>query len=830
MVRKGFVLTPLSAAVIAALGPTLPALAQDDVARLEEIIVTATKRELNLQDVPHSIDVISEIQLERMGAMDLEATMRAIPSVHLTALQPGQNQLTMRGISAEVFEYTRDAQVAVYLDEQPMTSNAQQVGIRNIDMNRIEALPGPQGTLFGSSSQSGTIRYITNAPKTDRFEAEVQGRWGTTSGAADSYDLSGILNIPLLEDKLAVRLVAYSSHDGGYVDNVFGTSFTGNYDNAALVEQDHNEYDVDGGRLHVLWNMSEKWSTSLSFVGENTSAPGAWDSDAALDDYQVTRFHEEFRDDNWTSASISVSGDLGFADLTMTATRFERDIVYEYDLMAYSQKRDYVYGYRCNAGYYYSCAYYSEFLPSFIFNDQQQERTAFEMRLVSQGDTRFQWMVGAYYEDFLNEWFYGAKIPGWQDTIMGSAANFYAYYYGVNSNYYNNYTPNVNQVYPLPPTDIGFSENFTQTVKQTALFGEIGYDLTDDLHVFAGLRWAEVDRDKLQRDLFPGALLPSGDRAAGDGSFHDVGTDSDTIYKLGLQYSFTDDVMVYGLYSQGFRVGGANSQRAFVTGQIPATYTGDFLNNYEFGVKSQLADGRVKLNVSAYLMVWDDYMQGVSFDQWWLQGTVNAGSAEATGIEGTVQWKVTDRLTFSTNFSVNDTEFQDNYCADYVNNVHLGCVEGTNGDAVYTSLDGDGEEIPADIVTGMIMPNAPESKLWASLYYEVPNVLGGDLWFYYDYSYQAESWSGISEVRNQDTDGLSPSWTFSNFSTGLNLASQLDLTVTINNVFDETGFSYTYTGEGGNADVFGSDRYQRQRAQSRPRTVWLTLRKGFGGT
>ena len=137
MVRKGFVLTPLSAAVIAALGPTLPALAQDDVARLEEIIVTATKRELNLQDVPHSIDVISEIQLERMGAMDLEATMRAIPSVHLTALQPGQNQLTMRGISAEVFEYTRDAQVAVYLDEQPMTSNAQQVGIRNIDMNRI---------------------------------------------------------------------------------------------------------------------------------------------------------------------------------------------------------------------------------------------------------------------------------------------------------------------------------------------------------------------------------------------------------------------------------------------------------------------------------------------------------------------------------------------------------------------------------------------------------------------------------------------------------------------------------------------------------------------
>lgn len=829
---KLFAMTPLAAAVVAALSPSGPALAQDDdeAVVLDNIIVTATKRPLNMQDVPQSIDVLSDVQLERMGAMDLEATMRALPSVHLTALQPGQNQLTIRGIAAEVFEYTRDAQVAVYLDEQPMTSNAQQVGIRNIDMDHVESLPGPQGTLFGSSSQSGTIRYITNAPKTDRFEGEVEGRWGTTSGGADSYDISGILNIPLVDDKLAVRLVGYSSHDGGYVDNVFGTSFTGNYDNADLVKKDHNEYDVDGGRLHVLWNLSDNWSTSISFVGENTSAPGAWDSDAALDDYQVTRFHEEFRDDDWTSASLTVNGDLGFADLSLTATRFERDIVYEYDLMAYSQKRDYVYGYYCNAGYYYSCTYYAEFLPSFIFNDQQQERDAVELRLVSKGDTRFQWMVGAYYEDFLNEWFYGAKIPGWQDTIMGSAANFYAYYYGVNSNYYNNYTPNTNQVYPLPATDIGFNQTFTQTVKQTAVFGEVGYDLTDDLRVFAGMRWAEVDRNKLQRDLFPGALLPAGDRGSGDGSFNDVGSDSDTIYKLGLQYNFNDDAMVYGLYSQGFRVGGANSQRAFSTGRIPQTYKGDFLNNYELGIKTGLANGRVTLNASAFFMEWEDYMQGVSFDEWWLQGTVNAGTAEATGLEAQLRWQVNDSLSFSANISASNNEFQDNYCSDFVNNVHLGCVRGMNGDPVYTSLDGDGNEIPADILAGMKMPNAPDAKAWASLYYDIPNVLGGDLWFYYDFSYQAESWSGVDEVRDKDEDGRSPSRTFSNFSTGLNLANQLNVTVTVNNLFDQKGYSFSWTGEGSNADTFGSARYQRQRAQDRPRTVWLTLKKGFGGT
>ena len=130
----------------------------------------------------------------------------------------------------------------------------------------------------------------------------------------------------------------------------------------------------------------------------------------------------------------------------------------------------------------------------------------------------------------------------------------------------------------------------------------------------------------------------------------------------------------------------------------------------------------------------------------------------------------------------------------------------------------------------MTMPNAPEFKAWASLNYTVPNVLGGDLWFYYDFAYQDESWSGVGEIRENDLDGLTPSMTISNFSTGLRLPKELDITVTVNNLFDQNGYTYTWTGEGGNADRFGSDRYQRQRAQHRPRTVWLTLKKGFGGT
>ncbi|MFZ9053894.1 MAG: hypothetical protein ACO22K_12840, partial [Woeseiaceae bacterium] len=176
---------------------------------------------------------------------------------------------------------------------------------------------------------------------------------------------------------------------------------------------------------------------------------------------------------------------------------------------------------------------------------------------------------------------------------------------------------------------------------------------------------------------------------------------------------------------------------------------------------------------------------------------------------------LSDNLSFSANLGFFDNEFKDDFCPNYENNVNLGCVDDTTD---------------REIVAGMTMPNAPEFKAWASLNYTVPNVLGGDLWFYYDFAYQDESWSGVGEIRDNDPDGLTPSMTISNFSTGLRLPKELDITVTVNNLFDQNGYTYTWTGEGGNADRFGSDRYQRQRAQHRPRTVWLTLKKGFGGT
>ncbi len=806
-------LTPLAAAIITALSPAGPALAQEIDETIDMIIVTATRRELNLQDVPQSIDVLSADEIAKMGARDLQSTLRALPSVTLTALQPGQNSLVMRGVSSGAYEYYTEAQVAVYLDEQPLTFNSQQVGVRSIDMARIENLPGPQGTLFGSSSQTGTIRYITNKPSTDGWAGQVEARYGTTKGGDDSYDISGVINIPV-SDSFAIRAVGFTSLDGGYVDNVFGTSFSGNYDNANLVENDFNEYEVAGGRIHALWNMSDRWSALFTVVGENTTADGVWDSDAALGDYKVTRFEDEIRTDDWVSASLTLNGDLGFADLTFTYARFDRDIVYEYDNMTYRQWA---------SAYYYNDypfpLYNTDYYRSIVFNDQVQERDTFELRLVSSGDSRLQWMAGAYYEDILDQWFYGGRVPGLENTTSWYYANAYAYYYGVNSNYYNNYTPNTSITYPLAPTDNFYVNILDRSISQTAFFGELSFDLTDDWTVHGGIRWAEYDRNIFESNAVPEGLPAFGDWGDGDGSQRAIGKDSDTIYKFGIRYNIDDDRMVYGLFSQGFRVGGFNAERASRTGEIPRTFGSDLLDNYEIGIKSQWLDNRLTINASAFYMKWSDYQGSFTGSPWWVRGNLNVGDAESTGIEVQIDWQATDNLSIGVNLFAGNPEFTDNFCAIYVGGVEQPCPVDGNG-----NIDPDDLEVRK----GMPMPNSPERTAHASIFYTVPNVLNGDLWFYFDYSYSSETWNNRGNIVDNDRRGISPSWSWSSLSAGLELQNQWDIEVQIANLFDDSGYSYVGTWESYAAEYFGDPRYRRMRAQDRPRTVWLTVRKGFG--
>ena len=803
-----FAMAPLALAIANLILPST-SFADEEPKTIEEILVTATKRAENLQSVPQSITAFSGDTMDIMGINSMSDYINALPSVTLTATQPGRNNLAMRGISSGSGEYYTDGQVAVYLDDIPMTTNSQQVGVRPIDMQRVESLHGPQGTLYGSSSQTGTLRLITNKPNHDGLTGSLETSYGMTGGGDNSYDINGHINIPLIEDVLSMRAVLYSTKDGGYVDNVAGASLSGSHRNDDpgynVVDENQNEYGTLGGRVMVALKFNENWNALLTVVTENSELDGTWETDPLLGDYKVTRFIDENREDDWLTGSLTLEGDLGFADLVVSATHVERDIAYNWDNDVYTQYKDRYYGNGYNAyGYLYGL-YNTEYNRSFIFNDQSQERDTVEIRLASKGESRLQWTAGLFYEDVYDEWFYGSSNENLRDTTAWAYAQNYAYYYGV-ANYYNSYTPNPNQAYPLTDSGLGYVNIFKRSVKQIAVFGEVTYDITDDLTVKGGFRWSEFDRDEVSLNYFPDGLITAGIADGGDGATRSQGKADDAIYKLALNYHINDDVMVYGLYSQGFRLGGSNSPRAFATGEVTATYDSDTLDNYELGVKSYWWDKRVKLNATLFQMKWSDYQQSATFKQWWNRGTLNAGDAGSTGIELDLGLQATDNLKINLSLFSADAKFDDD---------------------IYFSALADTTTGDVDIRKDMDLPSSPDLKGHVSVLYDIPGMLGGDAWVYFDRSYQSETWNGTSDIVANNRNGLSKSYNVSNLSFGLDMPDGLNVTLQIDNVFDNNGSTYVSTSGNTYGDLFDDNRFHNERTLERPRTTWLTVRKTF---
>ena len=259
--QQKFALTPIAGAVAAALAPAHQVLAQDE-GGLEEIVVTATKRSLSVQEIPASVQAITQESLAAMGAKNMEDFARFVPSVNVVTYGNGSDTVVFRG-AITGSGYIAQSTSAVYLDEISLTTTGSQPSPRMVDIERVEALSGPQGTLYGSDSQSGTMRIITNKPVLNEFGAEIDVELRAGEKSEESYRGSVVFNIPLIEDKMAARFTAYSDRDGGYIDNVFGhTADTsalgtvypagfGSLDNSASVEDDWNDSETQGARLHL---------------------------------------------------------------------------------------------------------------------------------------------------------------------------------------------------------------------------------------------------------------------------------------------------------------------------------------------------------------------------------------------------------------------------------------------------------------------------------------------------------------------------------------------------------------------------------------------------
>jgi outer membrane receptor protein involved in Fe transport len=798
-------LTPAAAAVVSALQPAGTALAQEnnDDMVIDEIMVTATKRAMNIQDLAQSITALTEEDISRQGISSMEDIIKSIPSMTLAADQPGRNKIVFRGLNTGSGEYRTDSSAAVYLDEIPMTSVSQQLSPRMVDIERIEALPGPQGTLFGSSSQAGTIRYITNKPDTGEFSGSIDTMFSTTKGGDGSYDISGHINVPVA-DNFAIRAVAYQANEGGWIDNVLGDSLSGYEDNADIVKDNQNEWTITGGRLAAKWEISDDWDVLGSIISEKSETDGTWWTDPALGDEHITAFHDEFREDEWTTYGLTIKGDLGFAELTSASAYIDRSVVYQWDNHMYDSYKSAGANYYdpysyCYNGYYYLCGLYDlDYILGYYFNDQTQTRFSQEIRLTSTGDSRLHWMAGLFYEDVEDEWLYSSVNPGLANTAAFAYAQYWAYYY--------NYA-GYDNVYPLPGTDNWWYQEYSRQVKQTAVFGEVTFDITDAWDVTVGGRWFENDRDRYERNTFP-QDFPAFGAIDTDGVDEVSGKTDDTTFKFATTYRFNDDHMLYLGASEGFRLGGFNSVRASDAGYVPREYDPDKVNNYELGNKSTFWNGRLRLNATAYLMKWDDIQQQRWNDGplWWQNGTINGGKAESKGIELYASVYLTDQLRFSANISAGSAEYTD------------------------AILEADGS---VNTPEGTDMPYAPDYKYWFGIDYTIPDALwGGDIWMRYDQSGSADSRNGRAWIDGDTGDvvqaDLLPSWNIGNAIIGWQSESW-QVNLRINNVWDKKYLQSFSNGDNWIVDEWFPDetRFRDFGVYNRPREVSLQIRKDF---
>ena len=572
-------------------------------AQLEEIVVTATKKAQSLQDIAGSVQAITEDQLKKAQVVNMEDYAKLIPSMSYVNYTPGTGKVYFRGIADDNGTFIAEESTALYIDEQPVTQAGMAVDVRMIDIARIEALAGPQGSLYGSSAQSGTIRIITNKPDPSGFSAstDLTLRASATSPRnEDSWEISGMVNVPI-SDNFAIRAVGFTATDGGFVDVIDGQSarfglVNNTAHNPSAVREDVNTFESQGGRIFGRWEMDDGY-IQAGVSMQNNSADGYSHFDPTIGDLQKIAFYDEPRDDDWTQLSLTIEKDLGFAKLISATSYFDRDVYYVNDRSTYSMYFGtfcyYYNGYASSSRYCFQpvgTSYAYNDVPGFNELFQWNSSKTQEFRLSNQTD-ELDWVAGFFYQEREEGWDFLTQTVGYRDSAgyasqMASVAT---------------YLPDR---LPVAPTDVWWASYDRTTWETMAVFGEINYRFNENMELTVGGRYFDREADKAywvenpKGALTADGILPKNKR--------DNPSSSDFVPKVSIKYNFSDDTMAYILYSEGYRPGGVNRGRSSAP-IYPDKYDADYLDNYEVGVKTTLADGRVRLNATYFTMDWDNY-------------------------------------------------------------------------------------------------------------------------------------------------------------------------------------------------------------------------------
>lgn len=648
MLRKGKSRLLASAAMSAFVAT--PALADTD---RDEILVTATKRAQAIQDVPFSVNAQTQSDIQRTGSQNLEDLSRNVAGLAIQNLGPGQSQVGIRGVSAG--QIVRDQpgvkeQVGIYLDESVISLSLFTPDIDLFDLNRVETLRGPQGTLFGSGSVGGTIRYITNQPTTERFEGMIEGNVNAIDGGGVGGHVKGVLNIPFNE-RLAMRVVGYHTEYAGFIDarregggvskNINdGKRYGGRVALRAELTDDivvtprvlYQKVETDGFNRQEIFNLFANPFT--------TSRPPV-----TFGEREQHLLLKEGFEDEVVIADLTFEIGLGPVSFTSITSYIDRDILVSRDASALTGSVSVDLGFPDAA----------VLLPSNLRDTTSLQQITQEARLSSTNDSGFHWLVGVFYSKTDRDYAQRLPTPGYDGFVDA------AFGAGTSAAVANGFGP-----------DSPYNANLPYDIKQVAIFGEVTLDLTERFHVTGGVRWYDF---KEERRFLSGGLFSNGDDQVDS-------TQSDGFSpRFLVSYALTDEVTVNAQASKGFRLGGVNDplNATLCTADDLAIfgsfqdYDDETLWNYEAGVK--INTGRTTFNAAGF---YTDIKN--------LQVTLDAGScssrisfnvpdAHTVGFEWELKHEVVTGLDFSVAGSWLNAEF-DSTVVDGSSNVIAGLRDG----------------------------------------------------------------------------------------------------------------------------------------------------------
>ncbi|MGH8129777.1 MAG: TonB-dependent receptor [Steroidobacteraceae bacterium] len=771
----------LTAAISAVLSMASGAAAAQETVGLEEVIVTATRRAERLQDVSESISAFDATAISMRGLQQMDDIVKYIPGMSIAQREPGGTTLVFRGVASSGIQFGAVSSSALYLDEQPITQSGRNPDPRLIDVERVEALRGPQGTLYGASSQSGTLRVITAKPDPSGFDAWAEAQLTSVSDGGEGYDVSAMVNIPLAEDRVSLRLVGFAAEDAGFIDNVLSDSQGGTFDNADVVEEDINTVETTGGRAALRFDFTESVDVTLGAIFQDVSANGHSDVNLGRGDLKQVRFEEESLDDRWYQFGLTLNAATPIGDLVISASYFDRDFHYEADAT------DYEFSFN-QAAIYYDFEFYNfgGDPRGFAQNDEQTEITTFEARLQSpaDSDSRWSWLAGAFYSKEEGHTQFDSFVRGYADTPAFTYISYLEYYY--NGEF-------------LEPTDQWWIGLYDTELEQRAVFGEVGFDVTENFTITAGARWFEYERFfALHQEA------PVGFNGGPFTTFTDEVADTEesgSVSKLNLTYRFDEDHLIYATWSEGFRNGGTNPVRP--ASILPRSFDSDELTNIEFGAKTEWLDNRLRFNIALYSMEWDDFAVQIEDPQdlVFQLGYVNLPSAEIQGIESELSIAISEAWQIDATLGYNDAEVSE---------------------ATILTLTGpppDNEVFEIPITKGARLPLTPDWSASLGIEYRSPGrLLNAQPFARLDVAYVGKSVNNLEGIESVVAAGgvqVQEAYDTGDLRIGLE-AENWSASLFVDNVWDER------------ANLFLSNRWAVQRqSTNRPRTIGLQFRYEF---